>query len=126
MACVRLVVLIAILGVIVVVVYDNIRSDQGSVTALYSVPKAGDAATLSNNAVACPIPEDALKVKDLLRSFTDRQPAATYAVEHGCSVLTKLKSYTIRAYSSRHGAVCLEVPDQKPCYWTTVDGLTTK
>jgi hypothetical protein len=90
------------------------------------VPKAGDLATLNNNAVACPSPEDTLKVRDLLRTFADRQPAATYSLEHGCSVLTKVKNYTIRAYSSRHGAVCLEVPDQKPCYWTSIDGLTTK
>ena len=127
MTCVRVVVLVCIIGVIVFVVYDNTRSDQGGVnTTMYSVPKAGDVVALNNNAVACPVPEDALKVKDLLRTFTDRQPAATYSVEHGCSVLTKLKSYTVRAYSSRHAAVCLEVPDQKPCYWTIIDGVTTK
>jgi hypothetical protein len=127
MTCVRVVVLTAILGVIVFVIYDNIRSGQGTVnTAVYTVPKVGDTATLNNNAVACPIADDALKIKDLLRTFTDRQPAATYSVEHGCSVLTKSKSYTIRAYSARHAAVCLEVPNQKPCYWTTIDGLTTQ
>jgi hypothetical protein len=118
MDCVRVVVLVVVVGVIVFVVYDNIRLDQGNVnTTLYSVPKAGDIVVLSNNVVACPVPEDALKVRELLRTVVDRQPAATYSAEHGCSVLTKLKSYTIRAYSSRHAAVCLEVPDQKPCYW---------
>ncbi len=127
MACVRVVVVIAILGVIAFVIYDNSRSDRGTAnTAMYIVPKAGDTATLNSNAVACPNADDALKIKDLLRTFTDRQPAATYSVEHGCSVLTKSKSYTIRAYSARHAAVCLEVPNQKPCYWTTIDGLTTK
>jgi hypothetical protein len=127
MACVRVFVLTAILGVIVFVLYDNIRSDRGTAnTSMYIVPKVGDTATLNNNAVACPIADDTLKIKYLLRTFTDRQPAATYSVEHGCSVLTKSKSYTIRAYSARHAAVCLEVPDQKPCYWTTIDGLTTK
>jgi hypothetical protein len=127
MACVRVAVLTAILGVIGIVLYDNIRSGQGTAnTALYAVPKVGDTATLDNNAVACPIADDALKVKNLLRTFTDRQPAATYSVEHGCSVLTKSKSYTVRAYSARHAAVCLEIPDQKPCYWTTIDGLTTR
>jgi hypothetical protein len=127
MTCVRVVVLTAMLGVIVFVIYDNIRSGQRTVsTAVYTVPKLGDTATLNNNAVACPIADDALKIKDLLRTFTDRQPAATYSVEHGCSVLTKSKSYAIRAYSARHAAVCLEVPNQKPCYWTTIDGLTTQ
>jgi hypothetical protein len=127
MACVRVIVLTAILGVIVFVIYDNVRSDRGTAnTAMYVVPKVGDTATLNNNAVACPIADDALKIKNLLQSFTDRQPAATYSAEHGCSVLTKSKSYTIRAYSARHAAVCLEIPDQKPCYWTTIDGLTTK
>jgi hypothetical protein len=127
MAGVRVVVLTAILGVIVFVIYDNSRSDRGPAnTAMYIVPKAGDTATLNNNAVACPNADDALKIKDLLRSFTDRQPAATYSVEHGCAVLTKSKNYTIRAYSARHAAVCLDVPNQKPCYWTTIDGLITK
>jgi hypothetical protein len=127
MACVRVAVLAAILGVIVFFLYDNIRSGQGTGnTALYSVPKVGDTATLDNNAVACPVPDDALKIKNLLRTFTDRQPAATYSVEHGCSVLTKSKSYKIRAYSARHAAVCLEIPDQKPCYWATIDGLTIR
>ena len=127
MACVRVAAVAAILGVIVFVIYDNIRSGQGTGnTALYSVPKVGDTATLDNNAVACPVPDDALKIKNLLRTFTDRQPAASYSLEHGCSVLTKSKSYAIRAYSARHAAVCLEIPDQKPCYWTTIDGLTTK
>jgi len=127
MACVRVAAVAAILGVIVFVIYDNIRSGQGTGnTALYSVPKVGDTATLDNNAVACPVADDASKIKNLLRTFTDRQPAATYSVEHGCSVLTKSKSYTIRAYSARHAAVCLEIPDQKPCYWTTIDGLTIR
>ena len=126
MACVRVVVVIAILGVIVFVIYDNSRSNQGTAnTAMYIVPKVGDTATLNNNAVACPTAADALKIKDLLRTFTDRQPAATYSLEHGCSVLTKSKSYTVRAYSAQNAAVCLEVPNQKPCYWTTIDGLTT-
>jgi hypothetical protein len=126
MACVRVAVLAAILGVIVFLLYDNIRSGGTANTALYTVPKIGDTATLDNNAVACPIADDTLKIKTLLRTFTDRQPAATYSVEHGCSVLTKSKSYTVRAYSARHAAVCLEIPDQKPCYWTTIDGLTTR
>jgi hypothetical protein len=127
MAGVRVVVLAAILGVIAFVIYDNSRSDRGPAnTAVYVVPKAGDTATLNNNAVACPNADDALKIKDLLRSFTDRQPASTYSVEHGCAVLTKSRSYTIRAYSARHAAVCLEVPNQKSCYWATIDGLTTK
>ena len=127
MACVRVVVVIVILGAIIFVIYDNSRSDSGTAnTAMYVVPKVGDTATLNNNAVACPTADDALKIKDLLRTFTDRQPAATYSVEHGCSVLAKSKGYTIRAYSARHAAVCLEVPNQKPCYWTTIDGLTIK
>jgi hypothetical protein len=127
MACVRVAVVAAILGVIVFVLYDNLRSGHGTAnTALYAVPKVGDMATLDNNAVACPIADDALKIKNLLRTFTDRQPAASYSLEHGCSVLTKSKSYKVRAYSARHAAVCLEIPDQKPCYWTTIDGLTTK
>src|SRR5436309_7447384 len=101
MACVRVVVVIAILGVIVFVIYDNSRSDPGTANiAMYSVPKVGDTATLNNNAVACPTADDALKIKDLLRTFTDRQPAATYSMERGCSVLTKSKGYTIRAYSA--------------------------
>jgi hypothetical protein len=126
MACVRVVVVIAILGAIAFVIYDNIRSDRAANTTLYIVPKAGDTATLNNNALACPNADDVLKIKDLLRTFTDRQPAATYSMEHGCSVLTKSKSYTIRAYSARHAAVCLEIPNQKPCYWATIDALTTK
>jgi hypothetical protein len=127
MACVRVVVLAAILGVIVFVLYDNIRSSRGTAnTAMYAVPKVGDTATLDNNAVACPVADDTLKIKNLLRTFTDRQPAATYSLEHGCSVLTKSNSYTVRAYSARPAAVCLEVPNQKPCYWVTIDGLTTK
>jgi hypothetical protein len=126
MACVRVVVVAAILGAIVFVIYDNSSSGPETAnTALYTVPKAGDTATLNNNAVACPTAADALKIKDLLRTFTDRQPAATYSLEHGCSVLTKSKRYTVRAYSAQNAAVCLEVPNQKPCYWTTIDGLTT-
>src|SRR6476620_6904582 len=125
MACVRVVVVAAILGAIVFVIYDNSRSGpEAANTAMYTVPKAGDTATLNNNAVACPTAADALKIKDLLGTFTDRQPAATYSLQHGCSVLTKSKSYKIRAYSARHAAVCLEVLNQKPCYWTTIDGLT--
>jgi hypothetical protein len=64
MTCVRVVVLTAILGVIVFVIYDNIRSGQRIVnTAVYTVPKVGDTATLNNNAVACPIADDALKIR---------------------------------------------------------------
>ena len=93
MACVRVVVLAAILGAIVFVIYDNSRSGPETAnTAMYTVPKAGDTATLNNNTVACPTAADALKVKDLLRTFTDRQPAATYSLEHGCSVLIKQRA----------------------------------
>jgi hypothetical protein len=126
MACVRIFVVVAILGAIVFVIYDNSRSRPKTAnTEIYAVPKAGDTATLNNNAVACPNAADALQIKDLLRTFTDRQPAATYSLEHGCSVLIKSKTFTIRAYSARYAAVCLEVPNQEPCYWTTIDGLTT-
>jgi hypothetical protein len=94
------------LGAVVFVIYDNSRSDPETAnTAMYTVPKAGDTATLNNNTIACPTAADALKIKGLLRTFTDRQPAAIYSLEHGCSVLTKSKSYTIRAYSARHAAV---------------------
>jgi hypothetical protein len=127
LACVRVVVLFAVLGVIGYVVYDNIRSGDGRAkTSMPPPPKAGDTVSISDNVVACPVPEDALKVKSLLRSSTDRQPAASYAVEHGCTVLSKSRDYKIETYSTRYGAACLQVPGRKQCYWTWADVLTIR
>src|SRR5262249_30847752 len=130
LSCVRVAVLVAIIGGIGYVVYDNVRSDQGSpknsAKPAPPVPKAGDVVTINGNAVACPAPEDMLKVRDLLRTNSDRQPAASYAVQHNCIVLSKSRDYKIEAYSARNNAGCLQVPSQRQCYWTPVDVLTTK
>ena len=127
LGCVRVVVLFAVLGVIGYVIFDNLRSGDGRTkTSMPPPPKAGDLASSNDNVVACPVAEDALKVINLLRSNTDRQPAASYSVEHGCTVLSKLKDYKIEAYSTRYGAACLQVPGRKQCYWASADVLTIK
>jgi hypothetical protein len=130
MGCVRVVVLVVILGAIGYVIYDNLRLDKGSATnpARPAPPpaKAGDMATVAGNTVACPVVEDILKFRDLLRASTDRGPAATYAGEHRCQVLTKFKDYRIETYSARYAAVCLQVPGQKQCHWMPLDGLNIK
>jgi hypothetical protein len=130
MGCVRVVVLVVILGAVGYVIYDNLRLDKGSATkpAAPAPPpaKAGDMATVAGNTVACPVVEDILKFRDLLRASTDRGPAATYAGEHRCQVLTKFKDYRIETYSARYAAVCLQVPGQKQCHWMPLDGLNIK
>src|SRR5262245_48133921 len=130
MGIVRVVVLVAILGVIGYVVYDNMRLDRSSPGKPSPPPpppaKAGDMVTLTGNTVACPVPEDVLKFRDVLRASSDRQPAATYAAEHRCVVLTKFKDYRIETYSARYAAACLQVPGQKQCHWMPIDGLTIK
>jgi hypothetical protein len=131
MGCVRVVVLVVILGAVGYVIYDNLRLDKGSATkpagpASPPPAKAGDMATVAGNTVACPVVEDILKFRDLLRASTDRGPAATYAGEHRCQVLTKFKDYRIETYSARYAAVCLQVPGQKQCHWMPLDGLNIK
>jgi hypothetical protein len=132
MGCVRVVVLVVIFGAIGYVVYDNMRLDRGSgKSAGSSAPtpppaKAGDMASVTGNTVACPVPEDVLKFRDVLRASSDRQPAATYAAEHRCVVLTKFRDYRIETYSPRYAAACLQVPGQKQCHWMPIDGLTIK
>jgi hypothetical protein len=131
MGCVRVVVLVVILGAVGYVIYDNLRLDKGSATkpagpAPPPPAKAGDMATVAGNTVACPVVEDILKFRDLLRASTDRGPAATYAGEHRCQVLTKFKDYRIETYSARYAAVCLQVPGQKQCHWMPLDGLNIK
>src|SRR5436190_7634577 len=121
MACVRVVVLVVILGAIGYVIYDNMRLDQASPknpgSAAPPVPKVGDVATVNASTVACPVVEDVLKVRDLLRAHTDRQPASTYAVEHRCILLARSKDYRIEAASAGRGAACLQVPGQRQCHW---------
>ena len=128
LACVRVIVLFAILGVIGYIVYDKTIADGGSdrktaespTTSLLNI---GDMVTMNANVVACPLPEDANKVRDLLRTYSDRQPASSYAVGHQCIVLAKSKGYKVEAHSAQHRTECLQVPGKQQCYWTPVDAL---
>jgi hypothetical protein len=130
MGCLRVVLVVVIFGAIGYVIYDNLRPHEGNpknpTDAAPPLAKAGDMATVTGNTVACPVVEDILKFRDLLRASTDRQPAATYANEHRCPVLTKFKDYRVETYSARYAAVCLQVPGQKQCQWMPLDGLTIK
>jgi hypothetical protein len=126
---VRVVVLVAVLGVIGYVIYDNTRPDPSGGKSTGSEappPKAGDMAAVTGDAIGCPVPEDVLKVKNLLRTNTDRQPAASYSVDHGCVVLSRVKDYRIQAYSAKTNAVCLQVPGQTKCQWAPVESLRIK
>ena len=81
LACVRVVVLIAIVGGIGYVIYDNMSADKGgngksAKPPTPSIPNVGDSVTMNSSVVACPVPEDVDKVRALLRTSTDRQPAA--------------------------------------------------
>src|SRR5262245_47032854 len=132
MGCVRVVVLVVILGAIGFVIYDNVRPQEQGAGKSPGGPaapppaKAGDMANVTGNTIACPVAEDILKFRDLLRASTDRQAAASYASEHRCLVLTKFKDYRIESYSARYAAVCLQIPAQKQCHWMPLDGLTIK
>jgi hypothetical protein len=128
LACVRLIVLVGIVGGIGYVIYDNMSTDKGSdgkpaKPPPPSIPNVGDMVTMNSNIVACPVPEDVDKVRALLRTNADRQPAASYAVEHRCMVLAKSKSFKVEAQSVRRGTACLRVPGQSQCYWTPADAL---
>jgi hypothetical protein len=129
MACVRVVVLVAILGVIGYVIYDNTRPDPSGGKGPGSeppVPKAGDMAVVTGDAIGCPVPDDVLKVKNLLRTNTDRQPAASFVTEHRCVVLSRVKDYKVETYSARYNAACLQVPGQAKCQWAPVESLRIK
>jgi hypothetical protein len=125
-ACLRVVVVVAILGAIGYVIYDIMVSDQEKrpLATAPPVPMIGDMAMMTNTTVGCPAPEDVGKVKDLLSRYTDRQPAASYSVEHGCIVLSKFKSFKVQAYSAKHGTECLQVAGQQHCLWAPVEMLT--
>ena len=128
LACVRVVVLFGIVGAIGYVVYDNLVADKGgdgkpAKLPTPSIPNVGDTVTMNTNVVGCPVPEDVDKVRALLRANTDRQPAASYAVDHRCMVLAKSKSLKVEAQSLQRGTVCLRVPGQPQCYWTPADAL---
>lgn len=127
MTCVRLVVLLAIVGPIAYIVYDITRSDVGtkSKTGLPapSISKIGDTVTMNANTVACPTPEDVAKVRDLLSKYSDRQFASSYVTEHRCVVLAKSKGYKVEAHSAGREAECLQLPGQQQCYWAPVDAL---
>jgi hypothetical protein len=88
-----------------------------------SIPNVGDSVIMNSSVVACPVPEDVDKVRALLRTSTDRQPAASYAVEHRCMVFPKSKSFKVEAQSVQRGTACLRVPGQPQCYWTPADAL---
>jgi hypothetical protein len=127
-ACVRVIVLVVIVGGIGYVIYDNLSSDgaaslKTAKSLAPSLPNVGDTVTINSNIVACPIPEDVSKVRELLRTNSDRQPAASYAVEHRCMVLAKSKSFKVDAQSAQRGTACLRVPGQPQCYWTPIDAL---
>jgi len=128
LACVRVIVLIAIVGGIGYVIYDNMRADKGgngksAKPPTPSIPNVGDSVIMNSSVVACPVPEDVDKVRALLRTSTDRQPAASYAVEHRCMVLPKSKSFKVEAQSVQRGTACLRVPGPPQCYWTPADAL---
>ena len=124
-ACVRIVVVVAIFGAIGYVIYDNMVSEQEKhLPTAPPIPMIGDMAIMTNTTVGCPAPEDVAKVKDLLSRYTDRQPAASYSVEHGCIVLSKFKSFKVQAYSAKHGAECLQVAGQQHCLWAPVEMLS--
>jgi hypothetical protein len=130
LAGVRILVLVVIVGVIGYVIYDNvIASDppKKSQTAWApSLPSVGDIATVNAGTVGCPVVDDVLKVRDLLRAHTDRQPASAYAVEHRCVVLARAQDYRIEAVSAGRNTACLQVPGQRQCQWAPLDLLKTR
>jgi hypothetical protein len=128
LACVRVIVLFAIVGGIGYVIYDNLSVDKGGggtpgKPPAPSIPNVGETATMNSNIVGCPVPADVDKVRELLRTNSDRQPAASYAVEHHCLVLGKSKSFKVEAQSVQRGTACLRVPGQPQCYWTPAEAL---
>jgi hypothetical protein len=128
LACVRVIVLFGIVGGIGYVIYDNLSADKGGggtpgKPPAPSIPNVGDTVTMNSNIVGCPIPADVDKVRELLRTNSDRQPAASYAVEHRCLVLGKSKSFKVEAQSVQRGTACLRVPGQPQCYWTPAEAL---
>lgn len=128
LACVRVIVLFAIIGVIGYVIYDNVRADKGgegkpAKRPTPSMPSTGDTVTMNANVVGCPSPDDVDKVRELLRTNSDRQPAASYAVEHRCMVLTKSKSFKVDTLSAQRRTACLRVPGQSQCYWTPAEAF---
>jgi hypothetical protein len=129
LAVVRIVVLVVIVGAIGYVIYDNVRQEppkKNQTTWAPSLPNVGDIATVNAGTVACPVVDDVLKVRALLRANTDRQPAAAYSVEHRCVVLGRAQDYRIEAVSAGRGTACLQVPGQRQCQWTPLELLTTR
>jgi hypothetical protein len=128
LACVRVIVLLVIVGGMGYVIYDNMSADKGAggkpgKPPTPSIPSVGDTVTMNANIVGCPISDDVDKVRELLRTNSDRQPAASYAVEHRCMVLGKSKTFKVEAQSVQRGTACLRVPGQPQCYWTPADAL---
>jgi hypothetical protein len=128
LACVRVIVLFAIIGGIGYVIYDNVRANKGgdaksAMPPTPSLPNVGDTVTMNSNVVGCPIPDDLAKVRELLRTNSDRQPAASYAVEHRCMVLAKSKSFKVEAQSAQRRTACLRVPGQSQCLWTPAEAF---
>jgi hypothetical protein len=128
LAVVRIVVLVAIFGAIGFVIYDNVREPpkRDQTLAPPPLPSVGDIASVNAGTVACPVIDDVLKVRDLLRTHTDRQPAAAYSVERRCVVLARAQDYRIEQVSAGRRTACLQVAGQRQCQWAPLDVLTTR